>query len=177
MRQRFKKILTAHFLQHFKEKQRVCHKRKNKEILAGNASLVLFFFCCELVCIQHWQPTGRLNEWGRCTTHSQSRTCTHWRTNAAPSFYRPRGEEGEYLNAWSFSQFFFCCFSPNRVLIWAQLKSTVELRASKAVFIWHSADFTATARVVPPRVTEQCIPCCWNSTLPNILLQGIDQTQ
>lgn len=67
-------------------------------------------------------------------------------------------------------------FSPHCVFIWAQLKSTVAFKAPKAVCIWHSADFSATARVVPPRVTEQCIPRCWNSTLPNILLLRTDQT-
>lgn len=64
------------------------------------------------------------------------------------------------LNAWSFLLVFDS--SPNRVLIWAQLKSTVELCASKAVSIWHSADLIVTARVVPPRVTVQYIPHCWN---------------
>lgn len=143
-------------LQHIKGKQRVCQIRRNKDIFAGNASLGIFQVCVrvwELVCIQHWQRVERLNEWGRCTTHSQSRTCwepnthlgqqqhTHWRTNAAPSYYRLRGEEGEYLNAWSFFAFlfFYFFFQANRVLIWAQLKSTAEVRASKAVFFFYLA--------------------------------------
>lgn len=47
------------------------------------------------------------------------------------------------------SSLFFFFFQANRVLIWAQLKSTAEGTASKAVFffffIWHSADFAVTA--------------------------------
>lgn len=163
---------SVQFLKLFKEKRWVCLKKKNNKIFAGTASLGtsrISFFSLEKVgervCIQHWQPARRLNEWGRCTTHCQSLTCwdpnthlglqhTHWGTNAAPSF-RHRGEEGEYLNAWGFLLVF--ASSPNRSWIQAQLKSAVELIASKPVFYLGHFRLYCDCRVLPTRVTVQCI--------------------
>lgn len=112
IRQRFETALTAH--SSFPRGAGSAPKKGEKEIITGNASLGTSPFLWKRVCIQHWPPSRRLNEGGRCTC-CQSHTYrdpnthlglqhTHKGTNAAPSFYRHRGEEegGEYLNAWSF---------------------------------------------------------------------------
>lgn len=74
------------------------------------------------------------------------------------------------LKTWSFLCFTQLCLN------FGTTQKYCRTCASKAVFIWHSAGYTVTARVVPLRVTTYCIPCCWNSILSNILLQGNDQT-